>query len=93
MSQNTETPRRAKIRLNAPELQFHLNIPEGLRIVGIQAHNDPVSFVLLVEGESLDPVDWDSEAPYLRGNLVREQVVVNGMAYYRDLWATGGAAA
>lgn len=81
-------PRRAKVRLTAVDLHRFLDLPDGLRVVAVQASNDPVSFSLIVEGDALDPTPWDCEAPYLPGAFAREVAVhdENGRPYMRFSW-------
>lgn len=56
---------RARIHLDAHALYHRAGLPEGLRIVAIEHRQDPVSFDLIVEGEALEPVPIDCQAPYL----------------------------
>lgn len=82
-----EPRRRAKIRLTEAHIRGLLDLPDDWQIAAVDASNDPISFGVIVEGESIDPIWPDVCAPYLDGSLTRESVIVEGRIFSRYLWS------
>ena len=69
---STPTHQRAKLTMSPGEIHCFLDLPEGLHIVGVHSTFDPAGFVLVVEGEALEPTPVDQELPLLPGFFSHE---------------------
>lgn len=67
--------RRAKIRLTPSVLARALDLPSGVVPVAVDAHNDPFSVDLIVEGPDLPEVPPDAESPFVQIQLLPVQKV------------------
>lgn len=78
--------RRAKVRLTGEHLCQMLDLPEGLRVIGMAPCFDPTAFDLIVEGDDLDPVPDDTESPFMAGSLASAAILHDGRYYRRHIW-------
>lgn len=58
-----ETKRRAKVFLDPNLLHAMLDLPAGVRVVGVQADFDPIRIVIMLEGEEIPESYVNAESP------------------------------
>ncbi len=66
MESSTER-RRALVLLDEQLIANILGLPEGVRVIGIRDDFARLGVMVMVEGDSLDPVPEGVEPPRLRG--------------------------
>lgn len=58
-------PRDAQVFINVQEIDWVLNLPDGLKVVSVSADPFPPRIRVVLEGRSLPPRPVDSEPPWL----------------------------
>ena len=69
----TEHPKRrtARVRLDPARIASLIGLPEGCRMVAVDAHNDPLGFTLIVESPDFPEVDDNVESPHAHCTVAR----------------------
>ena len=86
---------RAALRLSIDHIAEMIDLPGGVRVVGLQASIDPLSILVVIEGPGLPETPLDCEAPRVWAEMVTRPIADLGRGFFverRFQWPTEGGA-